>query len=495
MAYRLIKMKDSKLIKILKTFSPEEIKSFEKFITSPFFNSVKNYVQFFNELKKFYPHFDDNMLKIENIYKKLYRGKPFNKQVMWNLTSGFEKMVQEFLIQLSLNKSDRDKFLLILQELEKRDLDKHYLKEMEVIGKLLNKTEIDVTQFYYLWRFEESKITYWHKVKGLQNAFAGNLFKASELLMLDFLSKFFRQMANLNFYKSTYNIEEQNSIFPEFIKYINFEKITEQCRKSKSEYSGMIEFYCNIILCVIESRKEENFFNVRKFFLANQQLFEIREKRNILSVLTNYCLDKARHGKINYREILFELNVFGLKQGIATYENGRINKTLYTQIVINGLTLNKTEWVIKFIKAYTPRLVKEHQKSMKALAEGFVDYKLKNYDKVMSSLNKVDFIDYRDKVHVKNLTARTYYELGEFNLLLSHIDSSKHFLKNNENLSPFNKEFYGNFYSYLLSLVLIREKNNKDSLKSITDKMINEKILCHKNWLIQKAHELEKIKT
>jgi hypothetical protein len=483
-------MKDSKLIKVLKTFSPEEIKSFEKFITSPYFNSVKNYVQFFKELKKYYPDFDDDNLKNESIYRKLYKGKPFNKQVMWNLTSGFEKMVQEFLVQVSLNRSNRDKFLLILQELEKRDLDKHYLKEMEAIGKLLKKSEIDVTQFYYLWRIEESKITYWHKVKGLQNAFADNMFKASELLMLDFLSKSFRQMANLIFYKSRYNIEEQNSIFPEFIKYTNFEKITEQCRKSNSENAGLIEFYCNIIMCVIDNEKNENFFKVKEFFLAKQQFFEIREKRNILSVLTNYCLDKARHGEVYYRGILFELNEFGLEQGIATYENGRINKTLYTQIVINGLTLSKTEWVIRFIKEYTPRLVKEHQKSMKALAEGFVDFKLNKFDKVMENLNKVDFIDYRDKIHVKILAARTYYELGEFNLLLSHIDSSKHFLKNCENLSPFYKENYSKFYSYLYKLALMKEKSNKVDLNLLINNISNEKTVGHKNWLLVKAKEL-----
>ena len=88
----------TKFINLIKTFSPEEIKSFEKFIMSPYFNSVKNYVILFEEIKKFYPEFNDSKFTNDYIYKKLFKGKPFNKQVMWNITSGLEKLAVEFLI-------------------------------------------------------------------------------------------------------------------------------------------------------------------------------------------------------------------------------------------------------------------------------------------------------------------------------------------------------------------------------------------------------------
>jgi hypothetical protein len=55
-------MRDSKLINLLKTFSEDEIKSFRKFVASPFFNSVKNYINLLKVLEKFYPGFDDPKL-------------------------------------------------------------------------------------------------------------------------------------------------------------------------------------------------------------------------------------------------------------------------------------------------------------------------------------------------------------------------------------------------------------------------------------------------
>ena len=85
-------MKDTKLIQTLKTFTSDEIKNFEKFAASSYFNKGRNYLPLLTELKKFQPSFDNERLTAEYLYKKIYRGRKFNKQVMWNLVSGLEKL-------------------------------------------------------------------------------------------------------------------------------------------------------------------------------------------------------------------------------------------------------------------------------------------------------------------------------------------------------------------------------------------------------------------
>ena len=114
-------LNQTKLILTLKSFSRDEIKSFDKFISSPFFNNGRNYIPFFTELKKFYPDFDNKNLNAEFIYKKLYPGKNFNKQVMWNYVSQLEKLALEFLIHNSLKQNRSERFFLISEELLKRN--------------------------------------------------------------------------------------------------------------------------------------------------------------------------------------------------------------------------------------------------------------------------------------------------------------------------------------------------------------------------------------
>ena len=71
-------MKTSKLFTILKTFSDEEMKRFEKFISSPFHNNGRNFKPIYSYLKKLHPDFPQKKLTDEAIFRKLYPGKKYD---------------------------------------------------------------------------------------------------------------------------------------------------------------------------------------------------------------------------------------------------------------------------------------------------------------------------------------------------------------------------------------------------------------------------------
>src|SRR5437870_8569894 len=96
-------MKNTKLVNILRTFTRDEMKEFEKFVASPFHNDGRSfYKPLISELKKFHPNFDSDKLTYENLYRKVKPNKKFNQQVMWNIASSTEKMAEEFIAQLGL---------------------------------------------------------------------------------------------------------------------------------------------------------------------------------------------------------------------------------------------------------------------------------------------------------------------------------------------------------------------------------------------------------
>ena len=51
-------LRNSNPVEILKTFSKDEVKEFDKFVHSPFFNCRNDVTRLFRELKRFYPTFD-----------------------------------------------------------------------------------------------------------------------------------------------------------------------------------------------------------------------------------------------------------------------------------------------------------------------------------------------------------------------------------------------------------------------------------------------------
>jgi len=206
-------------------------------------------------------------------------------------------------------------------------------------------------------------------------------------------------------------------------------------------------------------------------------------------MLANISGRKLRLGNKKYIKELFEINKFRLKHNLAAYDNGKINKDLCKQIVFNALLLNEIQWTEKFIEKYTPLLFEEYQESMKNLAKACIYFNTKKYNDVLVSLNKFEFKDITDKITVKNLIARTYYEMKEFELLVYHLDSTKHFLKNNKNLSSYLSEVNSIFFNYLYSIVTAVENNDSKKIIKLEESIRNGSAFNDKIWLLEKIAE------
>ena len=93
-------MKKPKLFTLLSAFSKEELKKFEKFIASPYFNNERNFKPLYKILKQHHPSFDDPNLSEEKIFKKLYPGKHYDEKSalsMRVLQSQMAGMAEKFM--------------------------------------------------------------------------------------------------------------------------------------------------------------------------------------------------------------------------------------------------------------------------------------------------------------------------------------------------------------------------------------------------------------
>ncbi len=485
-------MNDTKLIQTLKTFTNEEMKLFEKFIASPFFNKGRNYLPFLNQLKKFYPSFENEKLSYEYIYGKLYPGRKFNKQVMWNQVSQLEKLVKEFLLQTALKNNRLERFILIFDELSKRNLDKQMLKEIETADKNLPDVRFGKDYFYSKWIIENNKADYWTSLRGRQDKSFEPTIKSTEYSILNFMADLSISVSDLQIIKLMYNTSNKISDTIEFIKNLDLKKFVQAANENNHEHAPVINFYYNKIMCALDENEESHFFEMKKFFDENYDLFDRLEQKNTLISLANYCAHKMRLGNRKFLKLLFEINKFRLEKGIDTYGNRRIDKALYHQIIRNALLLGEIKWAENFVKDYTSKLIKAHQKTMSSLALGYIYYAKKEYASSLVHLNKVEFIDLRDKLHVRILSAKTYYELNKSELLFYYIDSSKHYIGNNTEIESATKQAYMKFFNYLKKLLTVKENFDQQKLKGLSEDIKLDKVLRlrHRNWLLEKIDQL-----
>ena len=93
-------MHETRLIRILKTFSENEFKNFGKFIASPYFSTGRDVTPLYKVLKSHYPEFTGKGMEKEQVFSKLGKGK-YNEQLMRIMISDLYKLAVEYLRNMS----------------------------------------------------------------------------------------------------------------------------------------------------------------------------------------------------------------------------------------------------------------------------------------------------------------------------------------------------------------------------------------------------------
>lgn len=482
-------MINTKLINILRTFSKSELQEFEKFIGSPYYNKGRNYLPLLVQISKFYPKFDDETLTHEYVYQKLYPGKKFNKQIIWNMTSSLQQMAEEFLISSSLNKNKFIKNSLLADEFLNRRLASYQQKKLDEMEKALEKIGISDNYFKYKNELESGRMSY-HFLEDTQHLLSKHIIKKGEYAILDMLRQLSSVINDINANAFMFNAKFDVNIPYSFVSAIDMESVIRYARENKFEDSDIMEMlYCSI-MTVIKGKEEKYFLRLKELFELNIERFSDNEKLSWITTLSNYCTLRGNEGEKKYREYLFDLNRLELKVGYSN-NNKHLSKILFIQILRNALSINKTDWAPEYIEEYSQRLKSSYQKPMKALALAYLNLKLRKYNSVLDNLKDVKFIDVRDKMYVKSLYLRTYFETREFELLRYQVDSAKHFISSTVSLSEKTRINFLRFLNYLANLVTAIENNDTTEIGILESKLTADPELPFGEWLLLKIEELK----
>ncbi|MEZ4690333.1 MAG: hypothetical protein R3A12_09180 [Ignavibacteria bacterium] len=115
-------MESTLLIRILRSFTKNEIIRFDEFLRSPFYNKKPNAVKFFETLKKHAPDYKAEQVGKENIWKELYPGKKYNWGVLKNLIFDLTKLSEKFIEVIQYEDNSTEKNFLYLDALSKRKI-------------------------------------------------------------------------------------------------------------------------------------------------------------------------------------------------------------------------------------------------------------------------------------------------------------------------------------------------------------------------------------
>lgn len=461
-------MADIKLINLLKSLSPDELKQFEKFVDSSFHNKGRDLTQFLKTLKPFYPEFDQKNLSNEQLFRKLFSGKVFDEDRSGNLirtlTSHLFRLCKEFLVQIELENQNTTKQYLLLNQLRKRRLYKEFDKEFDNRhnqGQEISKGSVG----YFVNEFLLSAVKRDCSLNrdDFENSVEYTIRASENILTAALISCFkFEDEKNL---ATAYNIIPRSNMLQPLLDHLDSEKLLPALKENSPAYFPYVEIFHSIYMMNKFRDNTSYYFSLKELLKKHSDIFERAENYVLWNILLTYC----GINRLDSKEV-FGIHKHILENGIYKLsDNEDFHIVLFRNIVLNASATGEYKWLEQFIEEYTDDLHDNHRENMKAYSMAYLHFAKAEFENALEYILKIKYNLFLFKLDLKILQLKIYYELGYFEEALSLVATTLSYLKSTDELAPFIKQSIGEYVKCLREMIRIRTnpKTDNDDLSAL----------------------------
>lgn len=476
-------MENTKLIRVLKVMKEEELKLLEKFIASPFYNESKILMAFYGYLRKLSPTWDSTKLEKEKIWKKLFPKEAYNDVRFRRFTSNLFQLVEQYIAH-HCSFSETQQYVNWTQFYYTRYLEKEWqdtLKEWE--GKHLLQSEQSENYYKTLQEIEMNKAIsrYDNNSQKVKTDFLTPFLRATDVHFIVVQLKWHCVTAS-----HTQNMKcDYQSPF--------LENILSQIEQDEYLRSIPAIYIHYLIYKIISEPHLVHFYEILVEYMKKHYPLYLTtdEWAYIAGYMRKYCTLQAHGGNKSFLKKQHELHISQLETGLI-FNYGIIPAPLFRNIVSIALSLKEYEWVEHFIEKYQDYLDKEEKNNLVHFGISRLAFEMKNYPKCMQYLNLMEKSNDRTlEMQGRLLRLKMYYELGEFDILGTMVETVKVFIFREQTFSDYYKMRYKNFANFLLRMCNTSEfeENKWQRLKKDIQEFPDTEIL-QKEWLKEKVEEL-----
>lgn len=480
-------MLKSTAVEIIKTFSKEDFRSFEDLAESPYFNKNSNLIKLVKYLKKVSPDFKVESMRKEIVWEAIFPGRKFSYGVMKNLIYELNKLAEKYLV---LEDNENEKYsegYKLLRQLKQRALNAQFEKKIKFFKQLVAKSKMKLGTSYNSYLFDDLEQVYFQRFQPSKNKniTAKN---SNKYLLSFFFSTFF--YTNYNFLITS---KIYSNLSPE---YKLIDQVIELFEKSEYEKDIISKIYFYAIYITLHPESEDKFYELKKLFRDNVNILNRRTSYNLGAIIFSFCKAHINKNENKFLKEQFDLIDFILKNKVYTIlEKDYFDPNLYVMIIEISLKLNKVNWCEKFINSLKDRLNPVNKENHIALGKIFILRHKKDYNSAFGLLSEFIPHNIQEKIYMKKIELKMYYETGEFDRVLSLIKSNKEFINHDKTLSEFISKPLNNFLIYLKKLVDLRiniDVKNYDLyyFSNLRDEIIRTE-MYDKIWLFEILDDLQ----
>lgn len=482
-------MKDFQVIKILQAFSPGEMKQFQKFVRSPFYNTSEATMLLFDSLRKFYPHFTGEGMTRKKLFASVYGERAFSNELFNKLASNLIKLSLEYITVTN----NSLKHYLLLRGLRQKKLygifGNKYKKAMRSLERK-NLNEGD-TVYKKLLIMENCNLHL-----DMDN-YSG--WEAARLLDMEAITLYFLEYTAANHIQKT-NVAlnpglDKNRIITALNENIDYEKLYSRIERSGLHYKKKMLHYLSMIL--LHNTRDEKYYHEIKSTFFDEPLEEIVVINPGYIYLLDFITYKIKSGESFY---LKERHLIYKKIETDHFASGRMKIifTFFRNFILSGINTGDYGWSKYILNKYIDEIESKGNYGIRFYFEALISFHENNFTGSLSCINKVDLKKLSmDKFgllfDIRFLKFKLCYELKMTEESLAMIDALEHYLKHDVRISKLIKPAYKGFLKYYKKLIKCIIKEDYSEAANIAA-LIQKENVHEKKWLVKKAEELSHAK-
>lgn len=483
----------SKFIDLLAAFSHDEMKEFDRFLNSPFFNRDKMILQSFRFIKKFYPEFNNPKFTKENFFKFLYPGKQYNDSRVRNILSDLLKHGQDYITIKFTRSNPFVENTSALEALSVRMLDTLFIKKISEAYDSIDIKKHDPDEiFLYRKKLEDLKYDFFFR-RSKEDKGVDTTTKRGENLVFFFILKMLKLKTLLYTNEHNFNIKPNAGLLNEAFENINLEALLEYIKKNYPEEYPVLAVHYYFYIAQTDFSKTDYYFTAEKIFSTNLEKFGLREQSEMLHAFASLCIDYIHLGKFEFNKYLLEVyKKMDKYQLFSAPDKPQVITLLgFRNIVLIAKEEKDYDWLICFLERNLDKLPKESQDNMRDFCYALMEYDKQNYPKALEYISKVKYEFFYFRYDVKNLLLKCFYELDMFEQALYLITNYKLFLKQNKNISKDAKRIYSQHIRSIEKITKLKMKYDEFEAVKLKDEM-KTMVPQSVKWAQEKLDELTK---
>jgi len=470
------------LFNYLEKLEEQDLVRIEHYLKSPFFEVTnrKRVITLFNYLKKQHPNYHNNK-KTENetITSKL------NFQNINNLKTNLLDAVSNYLQLSGLERNKKIQTFLLADTLDHFKINEFERFTEKAIDNINAKSAKDSNA--YLVKYELLLLLYMNKGAkkvGDSNTFLREAIKALNNYFL------FESLKALNAYKTNkkHNLnanffDELNKILKKYIKHFDVD-----------DPNIKIFYLINKGFKISNINKlQKMYFKLKHLTMANWEQLTSETQYEVFTYMMNKAKSLKNRCCPNFKEELFNINKFGIEQGIHLAYS-EIDSAMFYNIVLSACDVQEFIWCENFIQKHKKSLPKIEKTDILLIGYAYLFLKQKKYDDAIKNLLLIKSLNTSFEIAARAIELKCMYHIGNYD----RFEMCQHrFIRFLNNQKKFNANTIERIKLYIkTSFKLFKAqfpnyKNKKNLIKEIEQTIQTTDNLFQKLWLIEQLQRLK----